>query len=91
MDIVKEKEKIKELKKILLEKSFLNTTGHVPSSLSCVEILYLIYNKFANITKENAPDTLRDRVIISKEHARLTQVCTLYQKVLKILVQLLKI
>lgn len=32
---------------------------------------------YANLSKQNINDTLRDRIIISKEHGRLAQVCVL--------------
>ena len=53
-----------------------SNAGHITSSFSVVEILYAIYN-YANINISNVGDKLRDRVIISKEHCRLAQVCVL--------------
>lgn len=51
--------------------------GHLTPSFSSIEILYTLYNKIAKITKENIAAIERDRVIISKEHCRLAQVCVL--------------
>jgi transketolase len=65
------------IKKTLLETAYLLQLGHIPSSLSALEILYVLYNKITNITKNNAGAKHRDRVIISKEHCRLAQICIL--------------
>jgi transketolase len=70
-------ERLKQIKYLILETARKANAGHIPSSLSCTEILYVLYNKIADITKENAKNLQRDRVIISKEHARLAQVCVL--------------
>ena len=67
---------IKKIKKLMLDTVKTSNAGHITSSFSCVEILYSIY-KYANINKNNIADFLRDRVIISKEHCRLAQVCVL--------------
>ena len=52
-------------------------SNHIPSSLSCLEILYTIYTEGVDISLSNSKDLIRDRVILSKEHARLGQVCLL--------------
>ena len=44
-------------------------SGHPGGSLSCVDILYHLYFKEANINKENLKDVSRDRIILSKGHA----------------------
>ena len=72
-----DEQKVKDIKKLILTTAFDAKVGHIPSSLSCAEILYVLYDKIANITTKNACDLERDRVIISKEHARLGQVCLL--------------
>ena len=43
--------------------------SHIGSALSCVDILYVLYSKIANITKNNIFDLKRDKVILSKGHA----------------------
>jgi transketolase len=70
-------QRIKTIKRYVFETAHNSNVGHIPSSLSCTEILYVLYNRIANITKENAADVQRDRVIVSKEHGRLGQVCVL--------------
>ena len=68
---------IKAAKELIVTTAMKCKSNHVPSSLSSLEILYTLYTRIVNITKENAPDLIRDRVILSKEHARLGQVCLL--------------
>lgn len=71
---------IKNTKKLIAKTAMDCKTGHIPSSYSCLEILYTLYQrKIADICTENANDLLRDRVILSKEHARLGHVCLLAQ------------
>lgn len=69
--------KIENIKKSILTIAKNSHVGHIPSSFSSVEILYVLYAKIANITKDNAADLERNRVILSKEHARLGQVAVL--------------
>lgn len=74
----KDTEIIKNTKKLIVKVAKDNYTGHIPSSYSCLEILYTLYTRgFANITLKNASDLIRDRVILSKEHARLGHICLL--------------
>lgn len=70
-------EKVKDIKRTLLTIAKTANVGHIPSSFSSVEILYVLYDRIANINKSNAKELDRDRVIISKEHARLGQVAVL--------------
>jgi transketolase len=70
-------DRLKGVKRLMIETSRNIKTGHIPSSLSSIEILYTLYNKVANITLENASQKDRDRVIISKEHCRLGQMAVM--------------
>ena len=72
-----DEQRIRRVKQYLFQTAQKARVGHIPSSLSSVEIMYVLYNKIANITKNNANDLDRNRVIISKEHARLGQVAVL--------------
>ncbi len=73
-----EKRIINNTKKLIAKTAMDCKTGHIPSSYSCLEILYTLYNReIANINKNNANDLIRDRIILSKEHARLGHVCLL--------------
>lgn len=69
------KKEIIAIKRLILDTVYKTNVGHITSSFSCVEILYAVY-KYANL-KGNISNRLRDRVIISKEHCRLAQVCIL--------------
>lgn len=44
-------------------------TGHTAGSLSCIDILNVLYNRVMNISPENFADPHRDRYIHSKGHA----------------------
>lgn len=64
---------INEIKKLMLQ----TKAGHLSSSFGSLEILYALYTSI-NINQKNLSDLQsRDMVIISKEHCRLAQVCTL--------------
>ena len=76
MDEIK---RIKNLKRLFLSKAYANGASHLPSGLSSLEILYVLYNKIAKITRQNAAAPHRDRVIISKEHSRWAQACVLVE------------
>ena len=78
--VLSDTERVKELKRFFLKNACKNGVGHLVSSLSALEILFVLYNKVANITKENARAPLRDRIVISKEHCRYAQACVLYEK-----------
>lgn len=43
--------------------------GHIPASLSIVEILVFLYNNILNVNPKKARDKDRDRFILSKGHA----------------------
>lgn len=69
--------RIKNLKRLFFSKAYENGISHLPSGLSSLEILYVLHNKIAKITRQNAAAPHRDRVIISKEHCRWAQACVL--------------
>jgi transketolase len=48
-------------------------SGHPGGSLSCVELVATLYNNYLTIDPENLNDSQRDRFILSKGHASLTQ------------------
>ena len=66
---IKELEKIaKEIRKNIIEQVYIAKSGHPGGSLSCADILTVLYFNQMNIdeTKPNAP--LRDRFVLSKGH-----------------------
>ena len=44
-------------------------TGHTGGSLSCVDIISVLYNKVLNVSPDNFKDPLRDRYVQSKGHS----------------------
>lgn len=72
-----DKEHIFNIKKKIVDVARTVKSGHLPSSFSSVEILYTLYTKVANITKENLKSNTRDVVIVSKEHCKMGQCCVL--------------
>jgi len=64
-------DKILELKKIILELAYKIKEGHIASSFSIIDILYLLYNKIMSND---------DMFILSKGHASLALYAILYDK-----------
>tara|TARA_B100001758_G_C18405470_1_gene611759 strand:- start:1593 stop:2363 length:771 start_codon:yes stop_codon:yes gene_type:complete len=62
---------INELKKEILQVAFEAKEGHLGSSFSILDILYVLYNQVANINKNNLDRQDRDYIILSKGHASL--------------------
>lgn len=66
-----DKEIINSLKRKIVKIAQKNKVGHVPSCFSSLEILYVLYTRILNVTKQNINSVNRDKVIISKEHCKL--------------------
>jgi Transketolase, N-terminal subunit len=67
-----EKELIKksiEYRKNILKYIFHANAGHTGGSLSCIDILNVLYNHVMNVSPENFKSTDRDRYIQSKGHS----------------------
>jgi transketolase len=58
-----------EYRKAILTMIKHSGTGHTGGSLSCVDILNVLYNRVMNISPENFTDPYRDRYIHSKGHS----------------------
>jgi transketolase len=70
--VIKENQKIiQRIRSNILKLSYIAKSSHIGSSLSIVEILFVIY---FNILKKG------DRFILSKGHAALSLYCTIYEK-----------
>lgn len=63
------KEKAKELRRTIFKTICRGGGGHIPGSLSIVEILTVLYYNILNIDSNNPKDSQRDRFILSKGHA----------------------
>ncbi len=74
---IEDMQKMHNIKTLLIDIVSKNRVGHLPSSLSSLEILYTLYSKVANINPGNLKSLERDRVIISKEHCKMAQICVL--------------
>jgi len=59
----------KELRKVILRTICRGGGGHIPASLSIVEILTVLYSNVLKIDPKNPGDPDRDRFILSKGHA----------------------
>lgn len=57
------------LRKMLLKYIYIAKAGHTGGSLSCVDILNVLYNSVLNVDPENFKDSQRDRYIQSKGHS----------------------
>lgn len=71
-------------KKALIEKivkmSAAACEGHIPSALSILDILWVLYDRILRINPENPADPTRDRFILSKGHAALSLYMVLAEK-----------
>lgn len=72
--------KLKEIRKTILEIVHSACVSHIGSAMSIVDILYVLYFKVANISKENIRDNNRDIIILSKGHASAALYAVLYHK-----------
>ena len=73
-------EDLKEIKKNIIKMVHKANVSHIGSALSVVDILYTLYFKIANISKENIHDKNRDIIILSKGHASAALYSVLHQK-----------
>lgn len=58
-----------EFRRVILSTICKGGGGHIPASLSIVEILTVLYNGILKVNPENPRDPKRDRFILSKGHA----------------------
>ena len=68
-DINELQEIAKKARKNIIEQVYLAKSGHPGSSLSCVDILTVLYFNQMNINVENPKMEDRDRLVLSKGHA----------------------
>lgn len=74
------KQKINDIKKRILEVAHTAGEGHIGSSFSVLDILYVLYNEVANISPTNIDSLERDFIILSKGHASLAHSAVLKEK-----------
>ena len=68
-DIDKLKDISKKVRRNIIEEVYGANSGHPGSSLSCVEILTVLYFNQMNINPENPKTENRDKLVLSKGHA----------------------
>jgi transketolase len=73
-------ETAREIRKNVLKMTFKSQTSHIGSSLSCIEILAVLYFKILKTDIKNPFSEKRDRFILSKGHAVASLYSTLAQK-----------
>ena len=66
---IKELEKISnEVRKNIINQVYIAKSGHPGGSLSCADILTVLYFNQMNIEPKNPDSTLRDRFVLSAGH-----------------------
>ena len=73
-------ERIKNIKKNILKVSHSANDGHLGSSFSIIDILFVLYDRVMNLTLENINDEDRDYMVLSKGHASLAHAAILEEK-----------
>lgn len=71
---------LKEIRQTIVKMVHSANVSHIGAALSVVDILYTLYFKVANISKENINNPNRDIIILSKGHASAALYSVLYHK-----------
>ena len=71
---------INRLKKRILQVAFSAREGHLGSSFSILDVLYVLYDKVMNVSPSNMECDDRDYMILSKGHASLAHAAILENK-----------
>ncbi len=69
-----------KMKKVIVTSAFNAREGHIPSALSILDILWVLYDRFLNIDPANPNKPDRDRLILSKGHGALGLYAVLAEK-----------
>ena len=69
--------KVKKIKRNILYASHYGKEGHIASSFSIIDILFVLYDSVMNLSLENLKAEDRDFLILSKGHASLAHAATL--------------
>jgi transketolase len=62
---------MKELRRTIISMATNSGEGHIPSALSILDILWVLYDRILKIDASNPKSQTRDRFILSKGHASL--------------------
>lgn len=76
-DVAELKNIAKEIRKGIIESVYSAQSGHPGGSLSCADILTVLYFNQMNIDPEKPQNEARDRFVLSKGHASPALYCTL--------------
>ncbi len=71
---------VKQLRKEIIKASADSNEGHVPSALSILDILWVLYDRVLNVYPDRPDHPDRDRFILSKGHASLGLYAVLAEK-----------
>ncbi|MCX6735952.1 MAG: transketolase [Candidatus Parcubacteria bacterium] len=71
---------MKKLQTEILQNAFSSKEGHIPSSLSILDILWVLYSKILKVNPKKPHDPNRDYFILSKGHASLGLYSVLAEK-----------
>ncbi|MEK7498966.1 MAG: hypothetical protein AAB611_03870, partial [Patescibacteria group bacterium] len=71
---------MKKLKKTIIQSAFKAGEGHIPSALSILDILWVLYDRVLKIDPLHLDDPERDRFFLSKGHASLGLYVVLAEK-----------
>ena len=71
---------MKKIKKRIISAAAKSKEGHIPSSLSILDILWVLYDKILNIDPKNPDKPNRDHFILSKGHSSLGLYAVLEEK-----------
>jgi len=74
------KDSLVEIKKNILHAATISKEGHIPSSLSILDILWVLYDRILRITPNNIGDLHRNHFILSKGHASMALYGVLVEK-----------
>ncbi|MAD58629.1 MAG: transketolase, partial [Porticoccus sp.] len=72
--------RINNIKKNILKVSYSAKDGHVASSFSIIDILFILYDQVMNLTLDNLNNEDRDFMVLSKGHASLAHASILEEK-----------
>lgn len=71
---------MKKMKQAIIQAVAVSREGHLPSALSILDILWVLYDRVLKISPDNFKDPDRDRFILSKGHASVGLYAVLTEK-----------
>jgi transketolase len=80
LDGVETVEMMRSLRARIIEAAAISREGHIPSALSILDILWVLYDRVLNITPLSIHSKTRDRCVLSKGHASLGLYAVLSEK-----------